>query len=133
MDKTFLRHLYQSHQTCATCASPGEVAVFFTDLLGVLFADYTPHTFASEKEFEDHFNHVRLSLAGLLKYNPNKGKNESEKVVEEFYNLLPYLYKKINEDVTAMFEGDPAAKSRSEVIRTYPGFYAIAAYRVAHG
>src|SRR5688500_13033388 len=31
-----------------------------------------------------------------------------------------------------MFEGDPAAKSRSEVIRTYPGFYAIAAYRIAY-
>jgi serine O-acetyltransferase len=31
-----------------------------------------------------------------------------------------------------MFEGDPAAKSRSEIIRTYPGFYAIAAYRIAH-
>jgi serine O-acetyltransferase len=42
------------------------------------------------------------------------------------------LYEKINQDVTATFEGDPAAKSRSEVIRTYPGFYAIAAYRVAN-
>ena len=26
----------------------------------------------------------------------------------------------------------PAAKSREEVIRTYPGFYAVAAYRIAH-
>jgi serine O-acetyltransferase len=31
-----------------------------------------------------------------------------------------------------MYEGDPAAKSKSEVVRTYPGFYAIAAYRLAH-
>jgi serine O-acetyltransferase len=31
-----------------------------------------------------------------------------------------------------MYTGDPAARSRSEVIRTYPGFYAISAYRVAH-
>ena len=31
-----------------------------------------------------------------------------------------------------MFEGDPAAKTREEVIRSYPGFYAIAAYRVAN-
>ncbi len=29
-------------------------------------------------------------------------------------------------------EGDPAAKSRFEVIRAYPGFYAIAFYRIAH-
>ena len=31
-----------------------------------------------------------------------------------------------------MYEGDPAAKSRDEIVRTYPGFYAIAAYRIAH-
>jgi serine O-acetyltransferase len=132
MDKAFLRNLYMSHQACPTCASPAEVASFFTDLLGVLFADYTPHTFSSEKEFEDHFNKVRLTLTDLLKYNSNKRKNEADQVVENFFNSLPDVYKNINEDVTAMFEGDPAAKSRSEVIRTYPGFYAIAAYRVAH-
>ena len=28
--------------------------------------------------------------------------------------------------------GDPAAKSHAEVIRTYPGFFAIVAYRIAH-
>jgi serine O-acetyltransferase len=132
MDNTFLRKLYQSHQACPTCASPAEVAAFFTDLLGVLFADYTPHTFSSEKDFEDHFNNVKLTLSDLLKYSPNKSKNETEIVVDQFFNSLPELYKKINEDVTAMYEGDPAAKSRSEVVRTYPGFYAIAAYRIAH-
>nr|WP_246202660.1 serine O-acetyltransferase EpsC [Fulvivirga lutimaris] len=31
-----------------------------------------------------------------------------------------------------MFKGDPAAKSKVEVIKTYPGFYAIAAHRIAH-
>ncbi|MEL7147946.1 MAG: serine acetyltransferase, partial [Bacteroidota bacterium] len=34
--------------------------------------------------------------------------------------------------INAMYNGDPAAKSKSEVIRTYPGFYAIAAYRIAN-
>ncbi|MCL4134672.1 UNVERIFIED_CONTAM: hypothetical protein GTU68_015294 [Idotea baltica] len=32
----------------------------------------------------------------------------------------------------AIYEGDPACKSRREVIRSYPGFYAIAAYRIAN-
>ncbi|MFZ6010431.1 MAG: serine O-acetyltransferase, partial [Bacteroidota bacterium] len=41
-------------------------------------------------------------------------------------------YEKIDQDITAMYEGDPAAKSRNEVIRTYPGFYAISAYRIAN-
>lgn len=36
------------------------------------------------------------------------------------------------QDVEAMYMGDPAAKSKAEVIRTYPGFYALAAHRIAH-
>jgi serine O-acetyltransferase len=36
------------------------------------------------------------------------------------------------EDAEAIFRGDPAAKSVDEVILAYPGFLAIAVYRVAH-
>src|SRR3546814_11131630 len=35
-------------------------------------------------------------------------------------------------DASAIFEGDPAATNTFEVIRTYPGFLAIALYRLAH-
>ena len=35
-------------------------------------------------------------------------------------------------DAEAAFEGDPAAKSKEEIIFSYPGFYAIFVYRVAH-
>ena len=30
------------------------------------------------------------------------------------------------------FDGDPAAKSKEEIIFSYPGFYAIYVYRLAH-
>jgi serine O-acetyltransferase len=35
-------------------------------------------------------------------------------------------------DAEAIELGDPAAKNRDEVIRSYPGFYAISIYRVAN-
>lgn len=132
MNKLFLRNLYQSHQACPTCPSPAEVAVFFSDLLGVLFADYTPLSFSSEEDFVRHFNNLKIELDRILRYNPVKNKIETSDIVENFFKALPSIYDRINEDVTAMYAGDPAAKSRSEVIRTYPGFYAIAAYRIAH-
>ncbi|MCL4167583.1 UNVERIFIED_CONTAM: hypothetical protein GTU68_049689 [Idotea baltica] len=50
----------------------------------------------------------------------------------DFFTMLPEVYDKIQLDVDAMFQGDPAAKTREEVIRSYPGFYAIAAFRIAH-
>jgi len=132
MDNVFLRNLYQSHQACPTCASPAEVSVFFTELLGILFPDFTPHTYDSERDFETHFFKIQQMLVDIVKYNPINGKMEAGRVVDHFFASLPEVYAKINQDVDAMFEGDPAAKSRSEVIRTYPGFYAIAAYRIAH-
>ena len=45
---------------------------------------------------------------------------------------LEIIYDKLNKDLQAIFEGDPAAQNRREIIRSYPGFYAIAAYRVAY-
>ena len=35
-------------------------------------------------------------------------------------------------DITAAYEGDPAAKSPDEIILAYPAFTAISAYRTAH-
>ena len=38
----------------------------------------------------------------------------------------------MKEDVTAIYNGDPAAKSEDEIILAYPSFYAITVYRLAH-
>jgi serine O-acetyltransferase len=38
----------------------------------------------------------------------------------------------LDTDIQAIYEGDPAAKTRAEVILCYPGFYAIMIYRMAH-
>lgn len=35
-------------------------------------------------------------------------------------------------DAQAAFDGDPAAKSIDEIIYSYPGFYAVTVYRIAH-
>ena len=42
------------------------------------------------------------------------------------------LLKRITEDLHAVFERDPAATSRWEVLLSYSGFHALLAYRLAH-
>src|SRR5881409_2898437 len=42
------------------------------------------------------------------------------------------MFDRINNDLRAVFERDPAATSTLEVILTYAGFHALLAYRVAH-
>ncbi|MBX3237380.1 MAG: serine O-acetyltransferase [Nitrospiraceae bacterium] len=42
------------------------------------------------------------------------------------------MFKAIAQDLQAIFDRDPAATSRTEVILTYAGFHALLAYRIAH-
>lgn len=42
------------------------------------------------------------------------------------------MFKRIKDDLHAVFERDPAATSRLEVFLTYSGFHALLAYRFAH-
>ena len=132
MDKSFIHKLYLSHQECPTCPAPEEVSKFFTNLLGALFADFTQLSHLTEEQFGQLIKQLQVELERILRNSPIRGNKNASEVTEHFFSALPHLYDKLQQDVTAMFEGDPAAKSRSEVIRTYPGFYAIAAYRIAH-
>ena len=53
-------------------------------------------------------------------------------IVDAFFDGLPEVYERLLEDAEAIMQFDPAATCIEEVIATYPGFYAIAHYRIAH-
>jgi serine O-acetyltransferase len=42
------------------------------------------------------------------------------------------VWRSIGEDIACVFERDPAARTRLEIITTYPGVHAILLYRIAH-
>ena len=53
-------------------------------------------------------------------------------ICERFISRLPYIQKMLLMDVQAGFDGDPAAKSKEDIIFSYPGLFAIYVYRIAH-
>lgn len=57
---------------------------------------------------------------------------EAEGLTAELLSLLPGIKTKLLKDVSAIYEGDPAAASADEVILSYPGVYAISVFRIAH-
>jgi serine O-acetyltransferase len=132
MNRDFINSLYIRQQACPNCPSPDAVVQWFTETLSTLFPDFTRQQFSSQKEFELHFEKLRLQLEQILSRNPLKSERESNEIADDFFRDLPLIFQKLEQDVTALFEGDPAAKSRTEVVRTYPGFLAIAAHRIAH-
>lgn len=129
MDPLFLKRIYASHQACPKCPSAESVSNFYVKLLGALFSDFAQLSHLSEHGLQRLFDHLDSELYTLLE---NTGNTQPAAVTKEFFDSLPALYDQLLEDVDSMYEGDPAAESTSEVIRTYPGFYAIAAYRIAH-
>ena len=59
-------------------------------------------------------------------------KGNPEQVVAAFFNRLKEVRRLVESDVTAAYEGDPAATSRMEVVMSYPGLYAVTVHRLAH-
>lgn len=45
---------------------------------------------------------------------------------------IPSIQQMLYKDIQAAFDGDPAAQSKEEIIYSYPGFFAIWVYRIAH-
>ena len=52
--------------------------------------------------------------------------------VEEFLSHIDEIGEQLRKDVDFFYDSDPAADNKDEIIIAYPGFYAIAYYRVAH-
>lgn len=49
-----------------------------------------------------------------------------------FYKALPEVRRKLDLDAIAIEKNDPASKSLEEIYLAYPGFHAIAIYRISH-
>jgi serine O-acetyltransferase len=49
-----------------------------------------------------------------------------------FFSVVPDIYESLIKDAQLFVDFDPAARSRESVILYYPGFYAIAVYRLSH-
>lgn len=74
-----------------------------------------------EKDFKE--------LAELVCWEPGSSCKE---IWESYLEKLPKILEKLNEDARAITENDPAANSLEEVYLAYPGFFAIAIYRLSH-
>ncbi|MCU4176565.1 serine O-acetyltransferase [Carboxylicivirga sp. N1Y90] len=59
-------------------------------------------------------------------------REQAHNMAAEFISQLPEIRRVLSTDVEAAYLGDPAAKSKGEVIFCYPAIRAISNYRIAH-
>lgn len=84
---------------------------------------------------EDVMNRLSQQIALLLEADASPGENcrQADALALEFLGQLPRIRERIQTDVEAAYDGDPAATSADEIIFCYPGLYAITVNRLAHG
>lgn len=126
--------------------SRNEIIGIIKDLRRIIFPGYF-EDFNLSYSFENYFVgeelvdiKERLNKQILLAMNYQLcEKNEYEEIVRKseeicvnFIKKLPYIQNMLLMDVQAGFDGDPAAKSKEEIIFSYPGLFAIYVYRLAH-
>lgn len=66
------------------------------------------------------------------KYSREEIEEQAESICAQFFRRLPDIQQMLMKDVQAGFDGDPAAKSKEEIIFSYPGLFAVYVYRLAH-
>lgn len=71
------------------------------------------------------FRQIALTL-------PEEQEDRAAELATEMVTRLPKIAQRVQLDLEATFDGDPAAGSREEILFSYPGLFAILVYRVAH-
>ena len=117
-----------------------EVITILADIRKLFFPAYfgTAELSGGEEKFVSDmllsiYEKVKRQISLALSFSSKqKSAADAEKAANDFMKSLPKIHKMLIKDIQATFEGDPAAQSREEIIFSYPGFFAIFVYRIAH-
>ncbi|MEJ6982587.1 serine O-acetyltransferase EpsC [Pedobacter sp. P351] len=132
MNKEFYQHIFDKHQHIEAVPSNKEIAGWAIRLIRILYPEQFKQVFLSLKEIEDALLHLQEELCHIMNSTKACQNSDNEEKAKVFFKDLPLLYSLLNTDIEAILAGDPAATSEFEIIRAYPGFYAISFFRLAH-
>ena len=96
------------------------------DIRIALFPEYYPELGAINVPdiLRELYLKLRCQISASLSFSKVSG-IDADAAAEEIVRMLPTIKEKLLKDVTAIYEGDPAAVGPEEVILSYPGFFAI--------
>jgi serine O-acetyltransferase len=133
MKPSLYQHIFEKQQEIEAVPPNEEITGWASRLICLLYPELSKCSFRSVEQIEKEFNQLKKDLIRILHGTNACDHCDNEAIAESFFEAIPELYQILNTDIDAILNGDPAAKSEFEVIRAYPGFYAISFYRIAHG
>jgi len=132
MNKEFYQYILEKQQTVEAVPPNEKIAGWAERLICLLYPEKAECFLSSAEEIENTFSILRAELVDLLLATKACSTGDNQAKASHFFDKIPELYRLLNTDIEALLSGDPAAHNRFEVIRAYPGFYAISFYRIAH-
>ncbi len=130
--RIFADTLFRSQAGYRKLPQKAEVYRFLGSVLEILFPHFANRTFTNPVAIEAELFQLRDDGEQLLSDIESALPEPAPVLADKFAQSLPHIYKLLVQDAKAMSDGDPAATGLDEVILAYPGFYAIAVYRLAH-
>jgi serine O-acetyltransferase len=132
MQSEFSKYIFSRQQLKEPVPSNEVISTWASDLICLLFPELSQCSFSSVSEIEKAFIKLEQRLVKILNATKACWDCNNELVSKRFFEQVPEIYKIQSTDIEAILAQDPAAKSEFEVIRAYPGFYALCFYRIAH-
>ncbi|MBR9997804.1 MAG: serine acetyltransferase [Cyclobacteriaceae bacterium] len=132
MDKKFIDGLFLKHKTADAIPSRTAICKFTEGLLEFLFPQLSEKHYKSSAELEIIADKLFTELKGIFVSIDDRLEKKPEDTAHLFMDRVPDIYVRMMDDAQAIHDGDPAAQSVDQVIRTYPGFVAIACYRIGN-
>lgn len=124
--------IFQKQANIEEVPSNREITEWAINLIELLFPEKRTQIWISEKEIEVAFSKLESQLVSILNRTKSCQNCNQEKISGKFFESVTEIYRILNTDILCILEGDPAARNEFEIIRTYPGFFAICFYRIAH-
>ena len=87
--------------------------------------------YADENTFLSKEIELKQKLVQFIIQTNSYGK-DANACATTFFGKLPLIHGWLINDLEALYNSDPAARSVDEVLFSYPGFYAITMHRLAH-
>ena len=132
MDKEFYEEIYRRQKSVEPVPSNDKIANWTLDLICLLFPEKSECVVTDPGEVENRFQKLEADLVQIFNATKACSDCDHRQKARSFFERIPFLYRSLNQDIEAILNGDPAAKTTFEVIRAYPGFFAISFYRIAH-
>jgi serine O-acetyltransferase len=132
MSQEFYQQIFNKQQRLEAVPSNKEITKWALQVIHLLYPEQTGMVFGNVDDLKAEFALLEKELCHIMEVTKACINHDNKKRASYFFEQLPQLYEVLNTDIQAIFNGDPAARSEFEVVRTYPGFYAISLYRLAH-